>query len=1050
MNIALPSTSGDAVVGSGLTVSTGAWTNSPTGFSYQWRLGANNIPGATTGAYVATAVGTVTCVVTATNGSGSTSAVSPPVTITAADAAPTNTARPAISGMPVVGNVLTCSTGTWTNSPTGYAYEWLRGGAPIPGATAATYQTIAADVGAISCRVTAINATGAAVITSLPVTVIIAQTSSPSNPVTAAMAGIRTFEVGPGQTHAEPDSVPWGSLIAGDVVNIYYRAAPYAWKIGLRGQGTPANPIVVNGVTDANGNRPVFQFAGARTASGSNPGGASNVFTSVPEYGESLGGIVIKRGPNDDYFTYKPQWIEIRNLELRGAASGTTYTTLAGGSAPFGAAAGLYVHVGRDILIENCVSTDNSFGIFTMAKDELLSQATERVTVRSCRVFGNGIVNSWFEHNFYVQCANPVIEGNFIGQTRPGSLGSSYKSRASGEIFRYNYVEASARACDWVHAEEQSSGIAAQTDYGTDFAYGNVIVNDFSLPNGGAYAPIHYGGDNQGEQEPGQPVFSPTLAYRSQLYFFHNTVINRDPSAQTYRVVVFDLSVVSGTIEAWNNIIACSGVQNFSWVEYAGTLNLRGMNLASGIIAPARPEATPEQFAINQLGWLLTSDPLFTSAANHDYSIQSGSPAIDMSTAAADLPDSVLLAHPVVYQPRLRTNGLAPRPVLGAALDLGAIEFDVSAGASQPPANVVAPAISGNPYVGDTLTCAAGTWSGSPAIYQFQWIRSGVPIDFAIGSMYLLVSADVGAVTCVVTATNGNGSTPQVSNTVTVSAGVAAPVNILLPAISGTPAVGVSLTASAGTWTNAPAGYAYQWTRDGADIAGATSDGYTLVQTDQSTDVAVVVTAINAAGSTPATSAAAHVPGPSADPDATGVFNFSAPNGTTLAALSGKFQPAAYAADFECQSGNLQCVAGTGLYGAVVRYENGQGANQQSTLVRRGGVFPSGGELGVYVQLNDGQGGYSAWFSETNVQLRRQSPADVGPIYIDQIAHNIDWSAEATLRIQVVDGLVTIVANGGEQFSYSDEAPLAGGFPGFYMVPGANVSAHAATTWTDR
>jgi hypothetical protein len=210
------------------------------------------------------------------------------------------------------------------------------------------------------------------------------------------------------------------------------------------------------------------------------------------------------------------------------------------------------------------------------------------------------------------------------------------------------------------------------------------------------------------------------------------------------------------------------------------------------------------------------------------------------------------------------------------------------------------------------------------------------------------------------------------------------------------------------------------------------------------------VTAINAAGSTPAASPALHVPGPSADPDADGVFNFAAPNGTSLAALSGKFRPAGYAADFECQSGNLQCVAGTGFYGAVVRYEDGQGANQQSTLVRTGAPFPSGGELGVYVQLADGQGGYGAWFSETNVQLRRQSPADVGPVYIDQIAHGIDWSADATLRIQVADGVVTIFANGGECLSYIDDAPLTVGFPGFYMVPGADVGAHAATSWTDR
>ncbi|MBK8476314.1 MAG: right-handed parallel beta-helix repeat-containing protein [Opitutaceae bacterium] len=335
--------------------------------------------------------------------------------------------------------------------------------------------------------------------------------SIPGKPVTTARTGSHaTYNVGPGQTYLEPDTVPWGALQAGDVVNIYQRATPYRWKIGIRGQGTQAAPIVVNGVTDAAGNRPVFDFNGARTASGSNPGGNNNVFNPAsPEYGESLGGIVVKRGPDDDYGSYSPRWIEVRNLELHGATNGNSYTTLAGGTATYSGSAGVWLQLGDDILLENLVIYDNAFGIFTMAKDGLLSETCRRVTVRGCRVYGNGVVGSYYEHNFYVQCHLPVIEGNYIGRVRAGSEGSSYKSRSSGEIFRYNYVEGSSRAIDWVYSEEQDTdGIVTQPEYGTDFAYGNVIVND-TQASSFASSPIHYGGDNLGRAGSRRPRAGP-------------------------------------------------------------------------------------------------------------------------------------------------------------------------------------------------------------------------------------------------------------------------------------------------------------------------------------------------------------------------------------------------------------------------------------------------------------------------------------------------------------------------------------------------------------
>lgn len=60
-----------------------------------------------------------------------------------------------------------------------------------------------------------------------------------------------------------------------------------------------------------------------------------------------------------------------------------------------------------------------------------------------------------------------------------------------------------------------------------------------------------------------------------------------------------------------------------------------------------------------------------------------------------------------------------------------------------------------------------------------------------------------------------------------------APVNATSPTISGLARYGAApLEASPGTWDPAPAGYGYQWLRDGAPIAGATGSSYLIVPAD--------------------------------------------------------------------------------------------------------------------------------------------------------------------------------------------------------------------------
>ena len=82
----------------------------------------------------------------------------PPVS----NAAPDLTGAPVISGVAIVGEVLTVSTGSWLNNPTSFSYIWRRDGTPIVGAADANTYTIAqADIAStITVSVIATNDAG--------------------------------------------------------------------------------------------------------------------------------------------------------------------------------------------------------------------------------------------------------------------------------------------------------------------------------------------------------------------------------------------------------------------------------------------------------------------------------------------------------------------------------------------------------------------------------------------------------------------------------------------------------------------------------------------------------------------------------------------------------------------------------------------------------------------------------------------------------------------------------------------------------------------------
>ena len=116
---------------------------------------------------------------------------------------PTGTGAPAITRNPQNRAELTCSSGSWASdaaggnvyqAPNAFAYQWLRNGTPIAGATAATL--VAKSAGEFTCTVTGSNPVGSAAQTSAAVKVKASKIKLTTKKKAKADAGDRvTFKV---------------------------------------------------------------------------------------------------------------------------------------------------------------------------------------------------------------------------------------------------------------------------------------------------------------------------------------------------------------------------------------------------------------------------------------------------------------------------------------------------------------------------------------------------------------------------------------------------------------------------------------------------------------------------------------------------------------------------------------------------------------------------------------------------------------------------------------------------------------------------------------
>ena len=252
-NTALPTIAGTAKDGETLTAGTGSWSNNPTSFTYQWRRCSSSGSDCRdigndrqTYKLADNDVGdTIRVEVKGKNQFGSSTATSAQTgLVAAAGPAPASTTPPVVSGTPRDGQTLAASAGAWANSPTRFAYQWLRcdtaGNNCAAIGSGQTQRLTASEVGhTIRVTVSATNAYGTSTATSAPTAVVAAATSGgasipvdqvslPQRLVLSAVAFIpsRLTSRAPFTARFRVTDTR-GSLVRGAIV--YAIALPYGW-----------------------------------------------------------------------------------------------------------------------------------------------------------------------------------------------------------------------------------------------------------------------------------------------------------------------------------------------------------------------------------------------------------------------------------------------------------------------------------------------------------------------------------------------------------------------------------------------------------------------------------------------------------------------------------------------------------------------------------------------------------------------------------------------------------------------------------------------------
>jgi hypothetical protein len=254
-------------------------------------------------------------------------------------------------------------------------------------------------------------------------------------------------------------------------------------------------------------------------------------------------------------------------------------------------------------------------------------------------------------------------------------------------------------------------------------------------------------------------------------------------------------------------------------------------------IQPGKLTATtPVVTGLRYVGQTLTaaSGPWSPAGTTLSYQwLRSGSP---ISGAT----DTTYLLTTADYGKKIdvRVTGSAP------AYSSGSVRTHTSSSVKRPLLDSApAPEITGTPEYKQVLGVVVGDWQPAPVTLKYQWRIGGTSVKGATKPTFTVPGSAVGKV-ITVTVTGSHSGYSSVSKTSEPTATVASiPFTVEgVASITGTPAVGKTLSAHRGIWSPSAA-VTYRWYRDGVPISHATSSTYKVTSTSSGATLTVAVTA---------------------------------------------------------------------------------------------------------------------------------------------------------------------------------------------------------------